>query len=227
MSKYIVPVEDRQEYYNLVQRANRRIKANQKYLIEHQIQSFKTQRALMGQFNDPEKWKTRTAPLSRSVKFESREDYEDYIEYINKWGTEGKNYEKSVDVVKDSYKQAIIEALNRTLINKNIPTENGQIPAEILEKIDKMTVEQLAHFFGGEADEELENQSFDSDNIREGDIDSFEKYVNSQLGWTRRAYPEKEKISIKKPKKKSTKGKVKKPKKAKANIRKTKYKKKL
>ena len=92
----------------------------------------------MGIYEDIASWGTKTNPLSRSTKFDSKEHYEDFIEYVKQWGSEGKNYDKSVQQVKEDYKQSIIEALNRTLINKNIPTENGEIPKEIIEKIDNM-----------------------------------------------------------------------------------------
>lgn len=243
---FIVPKEDRDEFNLFVQRANRRIKSNLKYITDNDIKDLRTTRALVSKYGDPINWATRTNPLSRSVKFKSKEDYEDFIEYANKWGEavdKGQHHRGHPESIKADYKKAIIDALNRTLINKNIPTENGQIPEDILKRIDNMTVEQLANFFGGEADEELENGAFDSDNVREGDPDSFTNYVNSQISWIERVYPNKpekskKKKTAQKPKKpkakkrktkkrKSTTPKIKKGKKPKEHRRNTKFKEKL
>ena len=112
--------------------------------------------------------------------------------YFSRWGeaTErGEHYDAHPERIKEGYRSSIIQALNRTLVNKNIPTPNGEIPADIMRRINEMSLEQLANFFGEEVDEELENNSFDSDNIQEGDLDSFENYVNSQISWVQRVYP--------------------------------------
>lgn len=202
---WVVPKEEREEFKAFIQRANRRIKANfRKYVASGDITSIRTERALVGKFADPTNWNSSKTPLSRSItQFESEKDYERFKAHFGKWGdtiedidpNTGKvkhTFVASPEMIREGYKKSIIEALNRTLINKNIPTENGQIPADILARIDGMSLEQLANFFGEEVDEELENSAFDSDEVQEGDPDSFRNYINSQISWVQRVYPSKE-----------------------------------
>lgn len=242
-NNYQIPKEERAEYYKFIQRANRRIKANIKYANENNIQTFRLKRRLTGGFDDILNWQTRGNPLSRSTKFESKEDYEDFRELVENWGgqvtktgkssSRGKFFSSHPELLKQDYKNSIINALNRTLINKNIPTENGRIPRGIMRKINSMSLEQLANFFGEDVDEEMENHAFDSDSVQYGDADSFNNYVESQLSWLEKTFPASQEPKVKKKKKrkrkksKRLKTKVIKAPKPKTYIKKTKFKEKL
>ena len=231
---YKVPKEEQEEYKLFIQRANRRIKQSYKYIQENDIKSWSTQRALMGQFADIFNWETRSNPLSRGTKFKDRETYEDFREFVDQWGAKTSNYDKSPASVRAEYRKSIINTLNRTIIKNQIPTENGQIPKQILNRLNRMTLTQLVNFYGDEFAEEMENHRFDSDgrgtdgsgkrNVEAGDLDSFVNYINKQIDWVRSAYPEnrtrktkrpkktKKSKSIKNPKNKRSKSIVKKPK---------------
>ena len=65
---FVVPAELRELYKATVQRANRRVKSNLKYIAKNTITADHTKRALVGSFDDPFKWAGGRMPFSRSVK---------------------------------------------------------------------------------------------------------------------------------------------------------------
>ena len=67
-NNFIVPKEQQHAYKMLVQRANRRVKSNLKYINQNKIISEHTQRSLVGGFTEHEKWASGRMPFSRSIK---------------------------------------------------------------------------------------------------------------------------------------------------------------
>lgn len=208
-NNYIVPKELQKEYKLLVQRANRRVKSNLKYINSNKITSEHTQRALVGSFNEGDKWASRTMPFSRSNKgryvwnaeteqqefreFRSEQEFQQYLNYLNKWGQKtkkGERYDAHPQQIKDNYKQTILKALNQVIDHYSIPTPNGQIPKEIINELDKLSLEQLTNFYGnGDPGEDMEISQFGSDDfIMVETAEDFTDVVLSRLGQLKKFY---------------------------------------
>lgn len=184
-SSYIVPKADQHHYKMLIQRANRRVKANLKYIRDNKITSEHTQRSLVGSFNDPEKWSSGRMPFSRSIKgrylwnadseqmefkeFANKREFDRYISYLEKWGKQtnrGERFDAHPLQVKEDYKSAIVKALNQVKDQYSITLPGGQIPKEVLNAIDSMNLEQITNFFAnGDPSEDIEISQFNSDDF--------------------------------------------------------------
>ena len=193
---FVVPEELRHEYKMLVQRANRRVKSNIKYIEKNTITSDHTIRSLVGSFDDVLNWSSKTMPFSRSVKgryivnadtgynefreFKNRTEFEQYLNYLKKWGGnggKGERFDAHPKKIKEDYKQAIIKALNQVKDHYSISLPNGQIPKEILEDIDSMSLQEITNFFGnGDPAEDMEISQFSSDDFI--DVESAQDFID-------------------------------------------------
>lgn len=190
-NKYIVPKSEQHAYKMLVQRANRRVKSNLKYINQNKIQSEHTKRSLAGGFTEGDKWASRTMPFSRSNKgrylwdadkeemyfkeFESEREFRQYLGQLEKWGKEGRTFDAHPKQIKENYKSAIIKALNEVKDHYNITLPNGQIPKEIIKEIDSMSLEQITNFFAnGDPSEDMEISQFSSDDFL--DVENAEDF---------------------------------------------------
>lgn len=144
-SKYVVPASDRREFDRMVQRANRRINANLKYIQQEDIQSEFARRALMSDYADRSNWNTPKTVFSRSIKFNSKKEYEQYKRHVMQWGDE--KAERTVEGLKAGYEKEIIKSLTTAAIDNNIPLNNGRLPGNIRQKIKGLSLEQMTHFF--------------------------------------------------------------------------------
>lgn len=206
---YIVPKEEQHAYKMLIQRANRRIKANLKYIKDNNITNEHTERALAGGYADPFKWSTGRMPLSRSNKgryvwnadkevmefreFQNKTEFDQYIKYVEKWGKQtkrGELFDSHPEKVKQDYKSAIIKALNEVKDHYNISLPNGQIPKEIIEDIDSMTLEQITNFFAnGDPAEDVEISQFSSDDFLDVEsAEDFKDVIQSRIASIKRFY---------------------------------------
>lgn len=205
MSKkgFTVPENERHAYKMLVQRANRRVKSNLKYIRDNKIEDYNTRRALIKSFDDPMKWSSGRMPFSRSIQghyvwntdtesmefreFKSESQYRAYIRELENFGKEGKTYNASPTQIIENYKSNIIKSLNAIKDHYNITTPNGQIPKEILDALDTMTLKEATNFYTMyDVEEELERENFDSDayaNVT--DAEGFVDVTLSILGVTK------------------------------------------
>ena len=191
----------------LVQRANRRIKSNLKYIHENKVTSEHTKRSLVAGFSDGMKWASGRMPFSRSIKgrylwdaergenvfreFESQTEFNQYLNYLSKWGAEtekGMRYDAHPETIKSNYKSSIIKALNQVKDHYNITLPNGQIPKEILNELDSMSLEQITNFFAnGDPSEDIEISQFSSDEfIDVTNAEDFTDVVMSRIGMIKR-----------------------------------------
>lgn len=204
---YTVPKELQHAYKMAVQRANRRVKSNLKYIEQNQITSHHTRRALVGSFGYDNSWAGKTTPFSRSIKgrfilnadtgeqefreFKNKTEFDQYMSYLNKWGEETKKGELFATHPKkiiEGYRQSIIKSLNQIKDHYNISLPNGQIPKEILKEIDSMTLEQITNFFGnGDPSEDMEISQFSSDDFLDVEnADDFKDVVLSRIASIKR-----------------------------------------
>ncbi|MBO5713574.1 MAG: hypothetical protein J6R88_05195 [Clostridia bacterium] len=193
---FVVPEELRHEYKMMVQRANRRVKSNLKLIAKDTIPSEHTQRALVGSFNDPMNWSSRTMPFSRSIKgryitnadtgftefkeFKTKTEFDQYMKYLSKWGAKtekGELYSAHPQKIKEDYKTAILKSLNQVKDHYNITLPNGQIPKEIIDDIDNMTLQEITNFFGnGDPSEDVEISQFSSDDFL--DVENAQDFID-------------------------------------------------
>ena len=204
---YVVPKELQHAYKMAVQRANRRVKSNLKYIGKNNITSDHTQRALVGSFMYHGNWATDTMPFSRSNKgryiidantgrpefreFKTETEFKQYLNYLNKWGQQtekGERFNAHPEKIKEDYKSAIIKALNEVKDHYSITTPGGQIPKEIIEEIDSMNLEQITNFFGnGDPSEDVEISQFNSDDfIYVESAEDFTDVVISRINQVKR-----------------------------------------
>lgn len=114
---YIVPKELQEQYRALVQRANREIQKQLKYIHNHKITNPHTVRSMVSSFDDPLKWHGGRTPNSRSIKgrslwdekteqmkevpFKNENEFKAYVRFLDKWGNktvptkEGKKQKKA------------------------------------------------------------------------------------------------------------------------------------
>ena len=201
-NRYVVPKELQHEYKMLIQRANRRVKANLKYIQKENITNEHTQRALVGSFNDPVKWATGRMPFSRSNKgryvwdadtgtqkfmeFTSERDFKQYLKHLEKWGEQtkrGERFDAHPEKIKAGYKSAIVKALNQVKDQYSISLPGGKLPDEVIKEIDSMNLEQITNFFAnGDPGEDLEISQFNSDDfLLVQDAEGFTDVITSRI----------------------------------------------
>ena len=142
-SKYVVPASDRREFDRIVQKANRRIMANLKYIQQEDVYTEDAIRSLVGDYADRSTWHTDKVVFSRSIKFNSKKEYEQYKRHVMEYSAEDRKPAER----KKGYIKAIIKSLTTSAIDNNIPLENGRLPGEIRKKLNELTLDQLVHYF--------------------------------------------------------------------------------
>lgn len=182
-SKFRVPESERNEFDRMVQRANRRILSNMKYLQQEAIQSEATERSLLGDYSNRSAWHSQKTPLSRSKVFSSEKAYKQYKRHVAQWGSKNAPT-KTVDSLKKGYYENIIKALTTAAIDNNIPLENGKLPGNVANKIKGLTLEQLTHFFeNSEPVDDLEYLPYSDVDFNgvdtAGYIDNVDTIINS------------------------------------------------
>lgn len=196
--KFIVPKKDRKNFDLLVQRANRRIKANMKYIQQEGIQSEVAQRSLLSDYADSNNWASAKTVFSRSKTFSSEKAYKQYVRHVKQWGA--KNYERNPEKVKKGYYKAIINALTTTAIDNGgggILTQNRRLPGNLAKQVKEMSLEQMTHFFT-EADpaEDLEYLPYSGEDYIGVDRQQFIDITESKLNALKKIYPSKGNDSI-------------------------------
>ena len=157
-SKYRVPEADRREYNRMIGRANSRIKYNLQYIQQEGITDRQTKRSLLGDYESPEAWNTSKAAFSSRIVFNSKREYEQYKRHVAQWGGVetgnkiGNKYEietpaASVEGRKEGYYNAIIKSLTQSAIENGVELKDGKLPGNISEKLQKLNLEQISHFF--------------------------------------------------------------------------------
>ena len=185
---YRVPKEEQHAYKMLVQRANRQIKKNLKYIEEHDIRTANTQRSLVFDYGDMANWATEKTTFSRSIKFESEKDYRQTMRHLTKFAN------TSAPKLEKAYRDTIIDRLQDTAIKYQIQLdEHGQVPQNIIDMLDDMTLEQLQQWFDiGDPEEDTEVQQYGSDDyaqIAGGTLQDFTDTTKTRVEWIKTAYP--------------------------------------
>lgn len=194
---FVVPTEARAEFKKTIQRANRRIQANLKYIKEEGIRTNAIKSALAHDFTNKRKWATKSAPLSYSTQFKDEAEYKAFMRFVNRWGEDtGRKGGYAADPKRrmEVGKTAIYKALNGLMDAKGISLEEwgGDLPPELKAKVDGMTLEQISKFFEY-TDVSGEDETFDSDDVAYGDIEDFIDYIDSKVSAVQHYFPRPEK----------------------------------
>lgn len=212
--KFIVPKELQSEFNLLIQRANRRIKANLKYIQKEGIQSEATQRALLGDYTDRGSWYTDKTVFSRSKTFSSEKAYAQYVRHVMKWGGDYGNIKSNgirhdPEGIKEGYYKQIVSALTTVAIDNGgggILTKRGKLPAGISKALRGLSLEQISNFFDhADPTEDIEYYGFSSYEYLGVDRDEFIDITIGKINTLKQLFPN----SNPEPKKKVTKKKKK------------------
>lgn len=213
MSEYIIPTDARAEYRKLIQRANRRILSNLKYIKDEGIRSKQIKTGLVGDFHSKKKWATQKSPLSSSTKFKSEAEFKQFMRFVNKWGEDtGRRggFAADPNEKRERGKESIYKALYGLSANKGISLEKwkGELPPDMVEKINNLSLEQMSKFFDyvNESGEEL---IYDSDQVAEGDVEDMIDYINGRLSEVIKFFPRPEKKRTKAKKRRKSRRKTK------------------
>ena len=185
--KYIVPQSDRKEFDRLVQRANRRILQGLKYIQENNIKSDRVQRALVSDYVDRSNWNTQKTVFSRSIKFNSKKEYEQYKRHISQWGSvENQRDEESI---KAGYYKSIVKALTTVAIDTGNLDEKGRLPRNLARRIKNLSLEQMVHFFDDDPTELIEGARWNSYDYEGADMGQFVDITATHINTLRKLYP--------------------------------------
>lgn len=198
---FTVPAGERKDFKLLVQRANRTIKANEKYLNDNQMTSDRVKRELLGDYMSKSNWQSEKTAFSRSIEFESEKEYQAYKKHLQRWG--GVNAEKGREGTKQRLYENIVKSLNTTadIYGQGVKDNTGHLPKEITDRLDDMNVEQLSNFFDiADPTEDIEHQSWSYEEYQEGvDRDTFVDITTARLNYLEQVVPKK-KSTVKKKK---------------------------
>ena len=150
---YKVSKADEQEYRNFIQRANRLIKAQVKYLDRHNITNEHTRRSIAGIYANKDNWaidkdtgRKLKSPLNSSLEgrsfinpdtgkvefreFKNKQEFRLYMAHLDKWGKERgriSSYDKFIVSQQEGkiaeYKDRIINSLQEVADQFRIPRE--------------------------------------------------------------------------------------------------------
>lgn len=190
---FTVPAGEREIFKLLVQRANRTIQANLKYIQKEEIKTERGQRALLADFVDKSTWNTQKTAFSRGIKFTSEKAYNDYVRQLQRWG--GATAEKSIQGTRKQIYENIIKSLNTTadIYGQGVKDDSGHLPKEITDRLDNMSLDQLLNFFDiADPTEDIEHQSWSYEEYQEGvDRDTFVDITLTRLNYLEQIIPKK------------------------------------
>lgn len=196
---YVVPPADRARFNSYIQRANARIKANLAYIEAEDITDIDVKQSLVFDFHRRSTWAGEKTPLSRSTRFESVEAYKAFMSFIEQWGEDTGirgDYRSSPTRVAQGYREAVYKGISGMIRNKGISLEEwgGDLPPELIDKIDNLSLTQLRHFFKYmDLDDGGDLVEYDSDGVRYGDVEDLLDYLHGHIRALEKYYPKRAK----------------------------------
>lgn len=166
MSKYIpLTASQKEEIRRLTQLANRRILATAR--AYNTGTNYVLPKEVVGDFQIYEKWQTEKSPISRSVKFETKEEYLRQLKMLRSFERERVGIKEYTRVQRE-----------KTIIA--METSLGiELPEKITKKIDKMTAPQLTHFWNTFSDKATRlGLNYSSDGVMS---QTLSEYFNEDL----------------------------------------------
>lgn len=124
--------QEKDEIRRLTQLANRRIRAAQRAYMKEGMDVLP--QAVVGKYQVKEQWTTEKNPISRSVKFDNRQDYIKQLQFL-----------RSFEYEKPGIKEYTL--IQREKTKQGIATSLGSLPKTLENKVDKMSAPQLSKFW--------------------------------------------------------------------------------
>lgn len=121
------------EIRRLTQLANRRIKATERTYSKAGKDVLP--REVVGKHQTRESWTTKNTPISRSVKFETQEDYRKQLQYLRSFEMQKPGIKEYTSIQREKTAQAIETSLGT------------DIPESLQQKIDKLDAPGLTEFW--------------------------------------------------------------------------------
>ena len=186
--KFTVPTHLREEYKRLTQLANRRVKSIYKQ-VEKTAPGSVVARAVLKGYASKHNWASEKMPFSRSIKgyyitdaetgrkdfidFRGEKDFQRHLDRLYKFaydtGDDKWSAERHIDVVLDDRaneeRKKIIQGLNNLKDQYNYSLPGGQLPQEVIDELNSMDYNQLAHFWSGGVVDDIEVEQWDSDDF--------------------------------------------------------------
>lgn len=186
MKGFKVPKSDQKEFKALVQRAERRVKSALNYIDKHDIHTWQGMRSVVFNYYDKENWHTDKTIFSRSTQFASKQEYQQYKRHLMQWGEElprGQRHARHPASVRQAYIERIKKTFTDIAVAYDIPLENGKLPKEFDEKLNKLTFDQLTNFYGSsDPSEDLRVSEFETDtDIEVGNRESMVHLFNKRI----------------------------------------------
>lgn len=137
---YKVPKHMRNDFRRLTQLANRRVKAFTKH-YEKGGQNIIPKAVTAGfDVQSRKQWFSEKYAFSRSVKFESKKDYQEHMAKLRKFDNKQKIFESSLNVTEYT-------ALQQDKIASALNTSGVEIDMNMYNKINSMTAVELSKFW--------------------------------------------------------------------------------
>lgn len=121
------------EIRRLTQLANRRIRNAEKAYRKEGLTVLPSE--IVGDYQIKEKWATSTTPISRSVKFESKQAYKKQLKFLKSF----ENYRPGIREYTDIQKTKTLMAVETSL--------GVEVPQKLALKIGKMSAPELSKFW--------------------------------------------------------------------------------
>lgn len=135
MAKYIDLTEaQKDEIRRLTQLANRRIKATERAYQKENKHILPKE--VVGDFQIREKWQTKTSPISRSIKFETKTDYLKQLRLLRSFERERVGIKEYTNIQRDKTMLAIQTSLGV-----------DDIPEKLRKKINKLSAPKLSELW--------------------------------------------------------------------------------
>lgn len=134
MAKYVkLTAAQKDELRRLTQLANRRIKAAERAYRKAGKEVLPSEVA--GQHQVKERWVTKSTPISRSVKFETQEDYRKQLNYLRSFERQKPGIKEYTSIQREKTAQAVETSLG------------VDIPEDLQKRLSKMTAPELSEFW--------------------------------------------------------------------------------
>ena len=138
MPKFKLTANQKEEIRRLTQLANRRIKTAEKQYRE--AGKVVAPREVVGHIQTRQQWHTKNTPLSRSVVFESQQDYERQLRFLRSFDPKERGYTKPTTT---EYTQT-----QRTKTARALESSLGTTPPlSLLERVNKLNAAELSEFW--------------------------------------------------------------------------------
>ena len=141
MTKYKLTAEQKDEIRRLTQLANRRIRTAERQY--RQAGKMVLPREVVGHIQTKDRWHTPNTPISRSVVFDSKEDYQRQLRFLRSFDPKAPGSPQQKKLTMTDYTK-----IQRAKTAQAMQSSLGiDVPLSILERINQLTAPELSEFW--------------------------------------------------------------------------------